>query len=152
MQVSLQTTVNASADKVWKILGSDFNKVSEWAGIVLDSKAIPDLPAGSGRICNVKGVGETLEKITLFNDQQRKFAFTFESAKNPFFVKKIENTWRVEPKEDDQSTVQVHVEARIMPVFRQLIGGKMNKMFNRSAKSLLGELKYFVENGRPKPE
>jgi len=150
MQVSRQTTVNTSADKVWQILGTDFNNVSEWAGTVLESNAIPDMPEGSGRLCNVKGVGKTVEKLTSFDDDRRKFSFTFENPNIPFFVKKIENTWRVTPKGNDQSLVQVNADVNLMPVFSQLLGGMMSKRLGKGAEGLLGELKYFAENGKPK--
>ena len=150
MQVSRQTSVNVTADKVWQILGTDFNNISEWAGIVLESNAIPEMPEGSGRICNVKGVGETLEKLTSFDDTQRKFSFTFENSKIPFFVRKIENTWSVTPKGNDQSVVQVDADVNLMPIFSQLLGGMMSKQMGKGAASILGELKHFAENGKPK--
>jgi len=150
MQLTRQTTVNISADKVWQILGSDFNNISEWAGVVLESNAIPDMPEGSGRLCNVKGVGKTVEKLTSFDDDRRKFSFTFENPNIPFFVKKIENTWRVTPKGNDQSLVQVNADVNLMPVFSQLLGGMMSKRLGKGAEGLLGELKYFAENGKPK--
>lgn len=149
MQVTQQTTINASADKVWQILGTDFNNISDWAGIVLESNAIPDIPEGSGRICNVKGVGKTLEKLTSFDGDQRKFSFTFENSKIPFFVRKIENTWSVAPKGNDQSVVQVHADVNLMPIFSQLLGSMMTKQMGKGAESLLSELKYFAENGEP---
>ncbi len=150
MQVSQQTTVNVPADEVWKILGTDFNNISEWAGIVLESDGIPEMPSGSGRICNVKGVGKTLEKLTSFDDKQREFSFTFENSKIPFFVKKIENKWSVEPKGNAQSLVQVQADVSLMPVFSQLLGGMMSKQLRKGSESLLSELKYFAENDKPK--
>ena len=148
MQVIRKTTVNASADKVWQILGTDFNNISEWAGIVLESNAIPDMPEGSGRICNVKGVGKTLEKLTSFDDAQRKFSFTFENSKIPFFVRKIENTWSVTPKDNNQSVVQVYADVNLMSVFSQLLGGMMTKQMGKGAEGLLGELKVYAETGK----
>ena len=150
MQVTKSTTVNTSADKVWKILGSDFNNISEWASPVLDSNAIPDMPEGSGRVCNVKGIGNTLEKLTSFDDDQRKFSFTFENSKIPFFVRKIENTWTVTPKGNDQALVQVNADVNLMPIFSQLLGGMMGKQLGKGAEDLLGELKHYAENGTPK--
>ena len=150
MDIKRQTTVNVSAEKVWRILGTDFNNISEWASPVLESNAIPDMPAGSGRVCNVKGIGNTVEKLTSFDDDQRKFSFTFENPKIPFFVKKIENTWSVEPKGDNQALVQVNADVSLMPVFKQLLGGMMGKQLGKGAESLLSELKHYAENGEPK--
>ena len=64
MELTKQMTVNASADKVWKIVGTDFNDISEWASPVLDSHANPDLaPGEKGRVCEVKGAGQVIENI-----------------------------------------------------------------------------------------
>ena len=63
MQFSKQITVNASAERVWKIIGEDFNDISEWSSFVLTSEANPDVPEGGGRVCNVKGVGDVVENI-----------------------------------------------------------------------------------------
>ena len=42
-----------------------------------------------------------------------------------FKMKRIENMWRVEPQGDNQSTVQLGVDVTLLPVFKQLLGGKL---------------------------
>ena len=150
MNITRQVTVNASADKVWKILGDDFNNISEWASFVVDSNAIPDQPEGSGRICNVKGTGEVVETIHKYDDDNRELAFELKGKKIPFFMQKIDNTWRVKPKGDTSSEIQVNVDLTVMPVFKQLMSGMLNKQMSKTADGILSELKYFAENDRPK--
>lgn len=150
MEVTQQVTVNASADKVWKILGDDFNDVSQWANPVLDSHAIPDLPEGSGRVCQGKGAGEVVETIHHYDDQNRELAFFLEGKKIPFFMRKIDNTWSVKPKGANQSELQVHVDVTLMPVFKQLMSGMLSKQLTKQADGFLSELKYFTENGKAK--
>ncbi len=145
MQFTQQVTVNASADQVWEVLGNQFNDVSKWASVVLDSKAIPDLPPGSGRICNVKGLGETYEKLENYDDQNREFTFTLESKKVPFFMRQIVNTWQVKPQGDNQAQVSMVGNITLMPVFSQLLSGRLKKNFLKQADGLLGELKDYVE-------
>ena len=148
MELTRQTTINASADKVWKILGADFNNISEWASFVLESKADPDLPDGGGRVCQVAGFGATTESLYEFDDQRRKLGFTFVGKKNPFFMKEIKNGWQVEPKGEDQAVVHTDIQVKLMPVFKQLLSGPMSKMMGKRAEKILSELKYFSENGK----
>ncbi len=150
MNVTRQVTVNAPADKVWSILGTDFNKISEWASFVIDSEGIPDLPSGSGRVCQVKGSGEVKETIYKYDEDDRELAFILEGKKIPFFMQKIDNTWRVTPQGDDRAELQVNVDLTVMPVFKQLMSGLLSKQMGKTADSILGELKYFAENDQPK--
>ena len=150
MEIKRQVTVNASADKVWKILGTDFNNISEWASSVLESKAIPDLPPGSGRVLNVKGLGEVVETIYKYDDDKRELAFILEGKKMPFFMRKTDSTWRVKPQGDERSGLEVQFDVTVMPVFKQLMSGMISKGMAQRADGLLSELKYFAENDRPK--
>ena len=149
MQFTKQTNVSVPADKVWEILGTNFNDISEWASFVLESQAIPDLPEGSGRICQVKGLGETVEKLEIYDDQEREFTFTMENDKLPFFMRRIANTWHVKPHGDNQAQVSVTANITILPVFAQLLASRLRQGLSKTADSLLSELKYFAENDRP---
>ncbi|MEM7126802.1 MAG: SRPBCC family protein [Chloroflexota bacterium] len=150
MNVQRQVTVNAPADKVWNILGADFTNISEWASFVVESKPIPNMPEGSGRVCNVKGTGEVKETIHKYDEDNRELAFVLEGKKIPFFMQKIDNTWSVKPKGNDRSELQVNVDLTVMPVFKQLMSGMLRKQMSKTADSILGELKYFAENDRAK--
>ncbi|MBV7337438.1 SRPBCC family protein [Chloroflexi bacterium TSY] len=150
MEITRQVTVNASAEKVWNILGTDFNNISEWASFVIDSKAIPDMPPGSGRVCQVRGAGEVKETIYKYDEDGRTLAFILEGKKIPFFMQKIDNTWSVTPIGDNRSELQVNVDLAVMPVFKQLMSGLLRKQMGKTADDILGELKFFAENDRPK--
>lgn len=63
MEFTVQVSINASAEKVWEVISTNFNDISEWSSFVITSHGIPNLPTGSGRICNVKGAGEVVEKL-----------------------------------------------------------------------------------------
>lgn len=151
MEINRQTVINVSADKLWKIVGTEFNDISKWAAYVETSYANPDLtPGKEGRVCQVTGYGEVMETLTEFDDQQRKLAFVFESKKNPFFVKNIDYTWQVKPKGDNQSELYVDVEVKLMPVFKQLLSGTMSKMLTERTDMVIDQLKYFAENRKAK--
>ena len=67
-------------------------------------------------------------------------------------MQKIDNTWSVKAKGENQSELQVHVDVTLMPVFKQLMSGLMSKQLAKQADGFLGELKYFAENGEAKPQ
>ena len=148
MEFSTQITVNASAEKVWKIIGTNFNDISEWASFVVTSEANPDLPDGGGRVCNVKGVGEVYETIYQYDDVDRNLAFTLEGGVNPFFMRKIENSWAVEPNGENESVVHMGVNVKMLPVFEQLMKFPLTRVFKKRSSVILNELKYFAENDK----
>ncbi len=150
MEIQRQITVNIPADRVWKIVGTDFNDVSQWASFVQTSQANPDLAEGElGRVCDVNGFGKVVENIFQYDDKRQELAFTLEAEKNPFFMQRIENSWHVEPLGDDHATVTVGIRVQLMPVFKQLLSGKLRKVMSKRADSILAELKYFAENNVP---
>ncbi len=148
MQVHRQIEIKASADKVWKIVGTDFNNISEWSSSVSESHAASDTSPHGGRVCQIKGGGELVETLRLFDDDQRELAFTLKSKSIPFFVQNLESKWSIEPKGDDESIVHINADIQLMPMFRQLISGRVGKIFMKQADELLGDLQYFVENGK----
>lgn len=150
MNFTKTVTINTSADKVWQIVGTDFNDVAQWASPVLESHANPDLPEGEkGRVCQVKGVGRVVENIYHYDESQRELAFTLQGEKNPFFMKEIKNIWRVEPNGNDRANVHMTVDITLMPVFKQLLTSRLNKALSQRADGFLNELKQFAETGQP---
>ncbi|MEM7035198.1 MAG: SRPBCC family protein [Chloroflexota bacterium] len=150
MEFEKTATVNSSADKVWNIVGNNFNEISAWASPVLDSHANPDVPEGGGRICNVKGAGQVVETIYHYDDQARELGFILEGEKIPFFMKKIDSQWSVKPAGDDQSEVTVRAKVTLMPVFSQLMSGMLRNQMGKQAQGIIDDLKYYVENGHAK--
>lgn len=145
MEFTKQITVNAPANTVWEIVGTNFNEISEWASPVLTSRANPDLePGQNGRVCQVKGAGQLVETITRYDDQGRKLSFTVEGEKMPFFMKHVENTWSVRPQGHEQSVVQVNANITLSPLFN-LLSGPLSKALGKQGEAILSDLKQFAE-------
>lgn len=146
MNVIREVTINASAEKLWRILGEDYDKVGEWTSEVPISSPNPDLPAGQGRVCTTDGFGDAKETITEFDEQRRALSYVAEIEKMPFFVKQMGNSWRVEPKGNNRAVVHMHMQGKLLPIFAQLMGPVMKRKLAKSADTLLEELKYYAEN------
>ncbi len=146
MEVKSELTINAPADKVWKVIGTDFNDIAEWSSVVLTSEANPDVPVGHGRICEVQKLGKLVENITSYDEENREVKFTVE-GNTPFFVKRVQNTWRVQPQTDGTSLVHISADVKLLPVFNLLSGG-LSKVFQKRTDFIMSELRYFAENGK----
>ena len=151
MQFTVTTPINASATKVWDVVGNDFNDISEWASIVTTSRANSDLPQGQeGRICEVQGMGPTVETLQNYDDSNQELSFTLESNKMPFFVKKVLSTWSVKDLGNDQAEVSTTGDFTLSQPFAFLMGGMLKGRMSKQTKMIQEELKHFIETGQPK--
>jgi hypothetical protein len=146
MEFVKQATIDAPADRVWQILGPEFNEISNWSSFVEVSQQDPDLADGEGRVCEVQGMGDVREVLYEYDEDQQKLGFTVDSPKNPFFIQEAKNTWRVEPIGDDQSLVHIGVDVKMAPVFKQLMSGRMRKMMEKRADVIILDLKNYAED------
>ncbi len=151
MQVKRELTINASADKLWQIIGEDYNNVGDWTSEVPSSKPNPDLPAGEGRVCSTSGFGDAKETITEYDERRRALSYVAEVEKMPFFVRQMGNSWRIEARDDNRSVVHMHLKGDLLPVFSQLMGPIMKRQLAKSADTILEELKYYAETDKIHP-
>ena len=148
MKVNQQITVNASADKVWQILGADFAKVDRWAARMLDSQGNTDLGPKGGRIVQTVEYGEATETLYRFDDEPRELAYTVEAAGIPPVLSDVTTGWRVEAQGAGQSVVHITFAGKLAdPAMSDMLGGRLKEGLDK----LLPELKYYVENDEPHP-
>ncbi|MEM8861734.1 MAG: SRPBCC family protein [Chloroflexota bacterium] len=141
--------INASASRVWQIVGHEFAEIERWSSGIGASRAATEgkKPEGcdiSGRYCD-----NIQEELTHYSDEKMRFGYVMVNP--PFFLKSIGNNWQVREVGLDQSIVEFQPEIEcsfgwwliLAPLVR--VGGPW--MANR----VLDELKYYVETGEPHP-
>ncbi|MEM7536214.1 MAG: SRPBCC family protein [Chloroflexota bacterium] len=148
MEVIRQLTVNAPATRLWEIVGEDYVNVGNWTSQIETSGPNPDLPPGQGRVCSTPGFGDIKETVTQFDEQRHVLSYAADVQKMPFFVKEMGNTWRIEPKGQNQSVVHMHMKGRLLPVFAQLMGPVMKGQMSKTVDIILEELKHYAETGQ----
>ena len=145
MKFQIQQTINAPADHVWEIVGTNFNDISQWASPVLTSKANPELGSDEmGRVCELAGGRQLVETINHYDDDNRQFRFTIGNESTPFFIKGVENTWSVKPNGANQSTVQINADIELMSFFN-LFSAPLKSGFRKGGERILQDLKAYAE-------
>ena len=155
MQIKRQFTVNASADKLWEIMGQDFAHVSHWASDILTSQArhtgiVPQGAPCSGRVCTTS-LGGFKEQILKYDEQRKMISYDAKGDKMPFFVKHLENNWTFTPLASGKCQVEMRMEMSILPGFNLLMGPMMRMKMGGVINQVIEELTYFAENGTPHP-
>lgn len=157
MTITRTIRINASADEVWSVLAHDFYNADRWLSTIYHSErrdAVPtvgDFPLDSGgRACDTS-LGLFRETVQHYDERARAFGYRAEGDKMPFFVKHLENNWTVTPNGPRQATVDMRLEARLLPVFAQVMGPLMKRQFGQVTAEAVEELKHYVETGQPHP-
>ena len=155
MTIDKTIHIDAPAAKVWDVLAHQFHDAGKWASSISHSgprDAGPlagDAPfAQNGRACDTV-LGPFRETIQHYDERAMRYGYTAEGDKMPFFVKSLQNNWTVEPNGPDRSTVVMEMEARLLPVFAQLMGPIMKRQFDTVLTETTDDLKVYVETGRP---
>ena len=155
MKIKHQLTIDTSADKVWEILGPQFEHVADWVSAVHISQirnsgvGLPNAPS-SGRVCETD-LGPFKETIIRYDERNRILAYSAQGDKMPFFVKQLGNTWTVTPLSNNRARVEMCAEISLMPVFNLVMGPMMRMQMGGILKNAIEELKYFAETGAPHP-
>ena len=146
-----------SADTVWDVLAHQFYDADRWLSSVFRSEpreavaTVGDFPLETGgRACDTS-LGRFRETVRHYDERERSFGYSAEGDKMPFFVKHLQNNWAVTPEGPGRSRVDMRLEARLLPVFAQLMGPVMKRQFGKVTAEAVEELKHFVETGRPHP-
>ena len=157
MKIDKTIHVNAPADKVWEILGHQFHDAGKWATAIHHSgphetgPLAGDAPfAQNGRACDTT-LGPFRETIQHYDERAMAYGYTAEGDKMPFFVKSLQNNWKVTPNGPSRATVTMEMEAKLLPVFAQLMGPIMKRQFDKVLSETTDDLKYYIEHDRPSP-
>jgi hypothetical protein len=157
LQLQGQITINASAEKVWRILAHEFGTVGDWASSIPTSKAITDIPAPegaevTGRVCAtaVPGFAAVREIFTYYDEQSMRFGYEPTEGR-PWFIKDAENHWVVHSLGPQTSLVESHAELDVALFPGVFLAPLLKLLMGRVAAQFFEELKYYAEHDQPHP-
>ncbi|MEM7034535.1 MAG: SRPBCC family protein [Chloroflexota bacterium] len=148
MKVSRQISINTSADKVWQILGTNFNDVDQWATRMLSAEGKDDLGSQGGRVVNTIEYGEATETLYQFDDKKRELAYNVQAAGMPPMISDVTTAWRVEPQGNDQSLVEITFAGTLSD---ESMSDMLQQRLGEGLDMLLPDLKHYAEHDQPSP-
>jgi ribosome-associated toxin RatA of RatAB toxin-antitoxin module len=146
MQVHKQIDVNASAQSAWDIL-QDLGTVDKWISSVHHSQASGNAQ-GETRICQTE-LGPFEETIITFDEKKLLLSYSAKGEKMPFFVKHLQNNWKIQPLSAESCRVLMRMDCTIMFPFTIFPGPIMKMKFNSILNDAIHEFKHYVETGKP---
>lgn len=155
MKIKRQIIVDASADKVWSVLGHKYDRVSDWASSVLESNGKFVTQRGieapfSGRKCQTT-IGSFDEEIIDYDEQKMMLAYTAKGDKMPFFVVRLANNWLVTSINENQSRIDMRMEMHLLPFFNLIMTPIMKMQMGKVVDVVVEDLKHYVESDLPHP-
>jgi hypothetical protein len=157
IQLNDQITINAPAQKVWRVLGHEFANIGQWVSAIPHSQAVIDIPAPdgaevAGRVCAtaVPGFAAVREQFTYYDEQAMRFAYQASDGR-PFFIKRAENHWAVRALGPQTSVVESRAELDLSLFPGVFLAPLLKLLMGRVAAQFSEELKYYVEHDRPHP-
>ena len=156
----VKTKINAPADKVWDLLGTQFADIATWSNTVQSSKALagdelPEttyvpaesapVPARQSTVSN-KGKTKTLvEVLTAYSDEEQKLKFY--GLGLPSFIAYASDEQSVVTLSENESEAVFHLEMRVKGIFK-LMKGKLKKRFAENLERIQAELKTAAESNQ----
>jgi len=155
MKITKSIRIEASADRVWEVLGPNYDRAGDWASAVYVSRARPGEPKAAGapyagRLCETS-LGGITETIEYYDPKGRRLSYSATGDKMPGFLRSLVNRWSIEPTGPGSSQVVMEMTADIKPPFNLLMGWMMRMQFNKVLSQSIEEFKHFVETGTPHP-
>jgi len=152
-ELKVAIEINASIKKVWQVLGDNFEHIGDWAGLILDSYRLDSTGingAYGGRVCLVRGMGETHEEI-IYIDRE-KYQFAYKAIKGlPFFIRRAENHWSLQELSSQRVMVTSAAQIEFTRLASLIIAPFFGRLMYRVGIKTMEELKYFVENEKVHP-
>ncbi len=149
MRVTQSVDIEAPAENVWQVIGTEFYEVGAWTTSVPRSRRAPD---GESRECTVAGapgITHLTERLVGFDDATRSLSYEVVDGM-PRFVSLARNSWRVQPLGPARSWV-TSVAEMTMRGAAVVLTPLMHLWVHRLERTVMTELKHYVEQGEPIP-
>lgn len=144
LEVANTFTVDASADRLWAVMVGEFQDVARWASGLdasgpnpnVDDATAPEGIDTAGRSCVVPGLGNTDERLNVYDPEDYRFSYTVDAEKIPGFVTDMENVWSFRALGPTRTEVRQVLTAEA----HGILGAAMKPLLQRQFRSLLANL------------
>ncbi|TRY31958.1 SRPBCC family protein [Aliiglaciecola sp. M165] len=154
MQINVKHDLkaNVSAEQIWALIGEQFDSVGQWASGVASSsgKQRGSSINGSkftGRTCQTD-IGAVDETITEYNPGTFSVGYKAIASGMPFFVKQLNNRWKITPLGESSCQVSMHLVVDLAPIIGHLMAPLMKMQLTKLTGESVEELIYFATTGQ----
>jgi Polyketide cyclase / dehydrase and lipid transport len=150
MKLSGEVVIEASADRVWEILGHRFADIGQWATAIDDSgPAVVQTEALPGRVCHtgMRAFPAVTEHIVADDEPDR--TLTYEATGLPAFIGEARNTWQVSPIGQDRARARFDGVLATRGLAGRAIALPLRIRMRRETRLALTDLKHYAEHGTP---
>ncbi|MBL4689820.1 MAG: SRPBCC family protein [Nannocystaceae bacterium] len=151
--VRTSAPINVSADQLWGIVGLKFQHIGVWNRAIDDSTGSGEsehigAPCGE-RSCDVavSGYDTIEEKLTLYSDESREFAYKVLRGL-PGFVLFAGNHWSVVAISPSQCSLKMEITMHVTRFTGTILGPMLKWSFIKSIKSAFEDLAVYAESGK----
>ncbi len=151
----IETDINASADKVWAVLGRQFADIAVWSTSIsssekANSEDVPNhvIPASEAPVLGRKTFSKTIDAIeilTKYSDSNR--TFTFQAVETPGFIAFARNNSAVTAIGPNKSKVSFDIKVQLNGGAKAL-KGLFKKKMQKTMAGVQNDLKVYVETGK----
>lgn len=150
--------IEASANKVWEVLARDFDKADLWMASVPKSyEKVEGTKADGaqmvGRICHLSNDDNGAfadETITGIDDENMVLKINVVPKNGKIPVEQANNYVKVEAVSENKTKVTWNTDVDLKTPGK-ILYPVVRAALNKSFKDILGELKHWVETGKPHP-
>jgi hypothetical protein len=149
VRVTKQVDIEASADRVWQVIGTQFYDVGAWTTSVPQSRQAPGNESRQCTVAGAPGVTHLTERLVGFDDATRSLRYEVDEGM-PRFIALARNSWHIEPLGSARSRVTSTAEMTLRGGW-VLLTPLMRLWVERLERTVMNELKHYVEHGEPTP-
>lgn len=146
MKINKTLQVNATVDKVWEVLYTNYGDACHWASTVNESKE-RDVPGSDyiGRTCSTV-FGDVSEIIDRADASTMELQYHLDDT--PFIMKAATAKWKVKPVSVNTSEVTMNLDVTLAVIPGVLMGWMIKPKMRKDINQTLEDLKYYIETGK----
>ena len=150
LHIDKEVSIDAPAEKVWEVLGDNYENVGRWATVIPESAPRNNQEGElQGRTCYT-AYGDTKEMITNWDEQNMTYSYQADGL--PAIFKSGGSTWAIRPVGGHRSHVTMKLRMEFAPLPGLLMGWLMKPRMDKDMDGLMDDLKHYVEKGTPHPK
>lgn len=153
MEFIKEIIIEKPADQVWEVLGNQYGEAYKWASGINHSssygKAELTQANCNNRTCELPS-GKIEEVIRVFDPNNHVLEYEVIQG-FPFFVESGVNHWELASL-GSRTKVHMHLTITTKGIMGKVMGPMMKSQMAKATKSVLYDLKHYVETGKASPE